>query len=535
MQSALGSDPGQILAREHLPQDVQEQLEGLTPEGLSATYATRNVARTIERLRAGQALTATVLGDSTAATGTPGNAAGAPFEKAAALVDANFPGSLTVTNRAVSGSTLLSAHLDAKVTTALADAADLYVFMFGRNDTLADITGDRTPGGYAREASLAALERDFASIRSTVDKADILVIGQGPSQATSVNDELLAWQADARALCAVWGVEYVDGYAAFSEVAGWETGLMYDTDHQNEAGNDLYAQTIAAHFPVAFTGVAAPASLPATKGLRNVAKIDRAVGNQGYVAKATPGTASGVTYTTGGTGWASEATSTVGDYVEASATYCTELFIDVDASVATAAVVDVAIDGVTVATDVTLSATGKPSAAVWLPATGLTPGAHSFRLTLKSGTLRTYTVAALMGAASSFAPGSQAQSLTPGSFSTVTLTGTYADLIAGTTIALPTGWVSMDVVLTGWVQLRNTSATTKRTANVAIRDTGADVAGTMVVDVPASSFLPVALAGHLIGVTSSRAVSVRARTTGTDLDLTTCTAAHLVAQLIRRT
>src|SRR5699024_4226471 len=128
-----------------------------------------------------------------------------------------------------------------------------------------------------------AVERAAAYIRDAREDAEFLFVGTGPYRSLSSpsNQKLLDYAAEFRALATTVGAEWVDAYPAFIEYAdehGNIDALMYDSTHQNEAGNDLYAQTMLAHFPAEVKGVAlTPALAPrAQNGRYGIAAVGKA-------------------------------------------------------------------------------------------------------------------------------------------------------------------------------------------------------------------------------------------------------------------
>lgn len=509
-----------------------------TAGALSATYATAkgaNIPRTLGKLRAGQNITIGVIGDSKSDPATPGNAAGGPVEKLAALLETRFGVTVTVVNGAKSGATAATQYLQGYVKTVVDAAPDLIVVHLGTNDTNSDANG-LYAAGYVMDASLAAIERAAAYARDTREDGEFLFVGTGPYQdlASASNPKLLDYAAGLRALAGSVGAEWVDAYAAFLDYADDNgdsiAALMYDSTHQNAAGNDLYAATMLDHFPVTSSGPTPALAPRPTVGRYGIDTVNKATTYLGYVQTAAAGTVSGLTYALAGTGWTVETTydvtSTAGDSITLSGDV-REFLYNIDIS--SVAVVDFVLDGVTIAADVNLNTqSGKNSTSYWLaPFVDLAAGAHTGALVLKSGTLRVQSGAALMQAAAGGGDAGIGTTKTVKIFSTpttVTLTTAYQDLVPDTSIPLPTGWSGMDVFFNGYITFRTSGATTAtRRIDFALRENGTSVNGTRQFNVGAQAatfiFPTQALTGTVQALNRSAIVDVIAKiddaTTGT--------------------
>jgi lysophospholipase L1-like esterase len=358
------------------------------------------VARFVARASAGYApLKIVVLGDSIlAGTGaTPGTTDAVSL--VAAALGTQFPAAtFTQSNRAVSGATTAVAGIGGNIADALADAGDLYVLGFGRNDVTADSYPGQPVQGYARERSLRYLEAVVRAIRERVPQADILFVTENPAADYSTDANMRTYQDGVRALAAAYGCELADTYAAFG-TAGY-SALLYDAVHPSPAGHQLYADTIMARIPAEVAPQAAGlarAALPG-KGIRGAEQVDTSVGNVGWTVA--NGAAPPASYTQSGAGWTAtypRTTSTAGDYMEWVFTG-TDFAIRVDQTAAAAPVVDVTLDGSPLFTNQPLDVLASAFQLFQFLATGLADGTHTLRITLVSGTLTWYQAAWLAGA-----------------------------------------------------------------------------------------------------------------------------------------
>lgn len=365
------------------------------------------VARFIARAKAGATLKVVGLGDSILA----GTGATLGTDDALTLVTnalaTQFPAAtVTQSNRSLSGATTALAAINGNVAQALADAGDLYVLSFGRNDVAADDTTYTGPvQGYARPRSLRYYEVMIRLIRAQVPQADIVLLTENPASSYSGDGNMRTYQDGVRNLAAAYGCELADTYAAFG-TSGYDA-LLFDGVHPSPAGHQVYADTIMGRIPAALSDTAtgkARASLP--RGLRKPEGVDTSVGTEGWTVM--NGSAPTSAYTTGGTGWNPAyppATSTAGDYMEVTFTG-TDFGLRVDQTATAAPVVDIAVDGATTFADQSLYQSPSTFQLYQFLATGLSDGQHTIRLTLKSGTLRWYQAAWLAGAPATSAFGS---------------------------------------------------------------------------------------------------------------------------------
>jgi len=482
-----------------------------------------NLSRATKRLQSGEPIKFSVIGDSIADPSTEGNSAGGPVEKAAALLSSRFGVTVSVGNHAKSGYTAARAYITGEVTGAINEQADVLFIFLGKNDIGSDIGGQYAPG-YPLAASIASVERMLAAARRDNDKADLVVIGEGPYTAgSSSNTALQTWQNAARRVAAAWGAEFIDVYKAFVDYGDY-SGLMFDSTHQNSAGNDLYASTIAARFPASFSG-AAVAPAPFGRGIYDVSRVSLIPAlNYGYAvnAGATGVTAQGLTITESGSGWASQATSSAGDYLEVTGP-ALEFLLQVSTAAADAAVVDVSVDGATTQTNLNLSTQGKQGTYIVAFALGLSAGTHTIRLTLKSGTLRRYAMAALTPGSTAFTPETRIVDYgTSSTTVTVDTTGAYSTLV-NSALQLPDGWKGMLVEFQGFASLRVTGATTTTTTPRLVQVQAQ--LGSTVVAAPQYTFQPTSSDTYFplfvtqtlsITATNSQGMLFRVRTLSTD-------------------
>lgn len=341
-----------------------------------------------------------------------------------------------------------------------------------RQGVALDAPRRETAPGYLRSASLAAVERAVAYIRDAREDAEALFVGTGPYRDISSpsNDKLLNYATEMKALAATVGAEWVDAYAAFIEYANTHGGsindLMYDSTHQNSAGNDLYAQTMLDSFPDVEVKVAPSLAPRARSGHYGISKVAKGAGLLGYQIAPAEGTAGGLTYALSGSGWSADGaydvSSTAGDVITLTAD-AREFLYNID--MATNPVLDFVLDGVTVAADVDVSSlSSKNSTSYWLaPFLNLASGEHEAKLVVKGGTLRVQSSAALINAATGagdFTPESRVVSLGSVATAAVDATGSYTDHFSFT-FRVPDGWGAMSVQFIGNVTYRTTAATTE--------------------------------------------------------------------------
>ncbi|MDV6299944.1 SGNH/GDSL hydrolase family protein [Dietzia maris] len=464
---------------------------------LNATYGRtgENLARVVERMRSGQPVTIAAIGDSIfeATTQMPegGTIAAAGEDmltKVVAGVESQFGVDATGSNQAKSGHTVAMGPLSLMWNAAVAANADLYLIMYGSNDINSDLTAEPVPG-YRLEDSIAGLERLFRRIRTEVPKADIAVALSPPykgSLGASNNAAKTAYNRRVRDVAAAYGVEVIDVWQAFVDTPDYQNALMADTTHPNAAGHTVMAETILEHLPADKTLAASRsvAAIPA-RGLAHPERVDTSVGDTGAQSLLAPA-ASGMyvlsgTFTTDGS---YRVSSTVGDSVGGSGLF-TEVYVMLDTSAATGLRATLTVDGVAVFTDTPLT-TGKQGQ-YWVPmATGLSPGNHTWSLTITAGTLKVARVgwlaSATTGGTAFVNPYARQVQLVPFSSATVPVpsdgtTGYLYGALYGTpgiqTIDRPAGWGGMTVSFQGQVDMRiNAATTTPRMVYVVIRHNG---------------------------------------------------------------
>jgi len=439
--------------------------EALQAKAIADKATPFNLSRTINRLKAKENLKFSVIGDSIADPSTPGNAAGGPIEKAAALIAARFGVEISVNNQAKSGYTAARAYITGRVQAAIDGTADVVFIVLGKNDIGSDIGGQYAPG-YPLKASIASIERMIAAARRDNDKADIVIIGEGPYTAgSSSNPVLRNWSRTASQVAAAWGAQYIDIFPYF-EALGDYSGYMYDSTHQNAEGNNVYANAILDYFPSVFAGSAMPPA-PYGRGVYDVSRVNMLASlNYGYGvnAGASGVTSGGLLITESGSGWAAQATSTPGDYIELSGKGI-EFHLQVDTSVENAAVVDLSIDGVVKVANLKLAEQGKNGIYLIAFALDLTPSNHTVRLTLKSGKLYRAAGAILQPGNSPYTPETRVIDYgTSTDTPAIPTDGNYVEFITGQALQLPVGWGAMTVQFQAEVSYRYigpTGATTR--------------------------------------------------------------------------
>lgn len=504
-------------------------------EGSVGSYG---VSRVLTKLLAGEDIVITGFGDSILEGLTVTNTAtdGCLIVLAAELED-RFGVTVTLNNRANSGYTVARSTINGDIATGIADAADLYVIAYGKNDISAESEGGANPvPGYPIDASIAAFERIIREIRTDVPHADIIVMAENPYvPGSSSNTYLLNYIARQKELAWVYGCQFVDCYTPFLSLGGGDwTAWMNDSTHPNTLGHAVMADTLAAPFRADFVGPVITQALPAA-ALHDIADVDLTNGNNGYVSYAAPASSNeALTWANTGT-WSGSnpyVTTTAGD--KASGTFRgTELLAQLSTLDADNLRATVRIDGGAVYTNADFT-TGK-TGTYWVPlAVGLDADDHTWEIELVSGTLKLFKV----GTLSSPLYGSDTRTtvITP-NVSTVTLTSSYQTLVTGS-VSKPVGWASMDLVVTGWTQFRTLAPTTSirrittnmRVAGVAVcsRDLSIPIAD------PDTLYQQVAYSFISQGVTASSttlAIDARVSSTGT----TNCQSTnwHLSATLVR--
>lgn len=358
------------------------------------------VARFIARANAGATLKIVGIGDSIlAGTGATLGTDDALTRTLVAL-QARFPSAtITQSNRALSGATTATIAITGYLASAIADAGDLYVIGFGRNDAQADDAawGTQPIQGYRRPRSLRYFEVMIRAIRAANPQADILLVTENPASVYSGDTNMRTYQQGVRDLAKAYGCELADTYAAYG-TSGYSS-LLTDAVHPSVAGHQLYADTIMERVPASLgpVGVGRAAATLA-KGLRKPEGVDTLVGTYGWTV--VNGSSPTAAYVQNGAGWNAiypRETAGAGDYMEWTFTG-TDFGIRVDQTASAAPVVHIDIDGVRAFSNQSLYLSPSTSQLYQFLATGLTDGQHVIRVTLVSGTLRWYQAAWLSGA-----------------------------------------------------------------------------------------------------------------------------------------
>lgn len=426
-----------------------------------------NLGRVLTSLRAGKDQVWGVIGDSKSDPTTPGNSAGGPIEKAAALVASQFGVTIDVVNGAKSGHTAARQFLEGRVQIVVDAEPDLVFINLGTNDSNADENG-AFAAGYPVAASIAAIERAAAYVRDANPAAEFCILGTSPYAPLSnpSNEKIKAYNRRVNELAATLGAEYVDLYSAFAEHPDF-AALMYDSTHPGTLGNDLTAATIQQHFPEATQRTTPALAERPARGLTGIDRVRKAVGNFGYAQVSASGTNDDVSMSFEGTGWSTvdsfDVSSTPGDSVSVTGNVM-ELLINIDLSAEASPVADFYLDGTIQAEDVDLHAqSAKNSTNYWLaPFVELAPGEHTMKVVVKSGTLRVQAAAGLRSAqdASDFRPemrivdfGSNVGS------EPIDSTGGFTSHLSAV-LQLPNGWNAMLVQFMGYIQLRTLPTTT---------------------------------------------------------------------------
>ena len=373
----------------------------------SSTYARQvgsGVSRFIARAKAGQAVKIVGVGDSVTA-GTGATLGTNDFlTLVTASVAAQFPtATVTQSNRGVSGTTVGTHAIGGYFASAIADKGDLYVIGFGKNDTIADAYAVPVQG-YKLPQSMRGLEIMIREIRRRVPQADIMIWAENPNAAADTTGcaNLQLWDAPARNLAAAYGCEWVDCYAPFIALGNYSTYLL-DGVHPSVTGHALIASTIMASIPANSPNLAGPAGMPSMAlgaGIYPVSDVDPTVYNgtsgtyNGWVLPSAPGAIQNGIWINSGT-WSGSnpyVTSTANDYCEFRFVG-TEVMARFSTATADALVVNITIDGVLTWTSLSMTTVVSTLSPFNLLAGGLTPGNHTVRVTVVSGTMKLYQVA----------------------------------------------------------------------------------------------------------------------------------------------
>jgi lysophospholipase L1-like esterase len=374
-----------------------------TRVSLSSTFARQigsGVARFVARAVAGQSLKIVGVGDSvTAGTGaTLGTNDFLTLVRNA--VAAKFPtATITQSNRGISGTTVATIAIGGTFASAITDAGDLYVIMFGKNDTVADAYGVPVQG-YKLPQSMRGLEVMIREIRRKVPKADIIVAAENPNAAADTTGcaNLILWDTPARNLAAAYGCEWVDCYAPFIAKGDYST-YLFDGVHPSVTGHQLISDTIMASIPASATLTTAAGRPSVDAGVYTVTDIDATTGFNGWVLPIAPGAIQNGSWVNSGT-WSGSnpyQTTTATDYCEFQFVG-TEVMARFSTASGDALVVDITIDGVLTWTNLAMTTVVSTFSPFNLLAGGLTAGSHKVRVTLKSGTMKLYQVSWLTAA-----------------------------------------------------------------------------------------------------------------------------------------
>jgi len=450
--------------------DTASQSRGV----LDATFAPKlgaNLSRSITAMRAGKDQVWAAIGDSKTDPSTPGNSGGSWVERLAVLVGARFGVNIAVTNVAKSGHTAAVQFIGDYITTAVNAAPDLTFVSLGTNDSNSDQNG-RYAAGYVKEASIAATERAMAYVRDVNPAAEFVYLATPPYSpiTSSSNPKIVTYNNLAEELAAAQGAEFVDGYAIFKAMGDFSS-LMYDSTHPGPDGNDLLAQELLKHFPVAGSfGVTPAIATPSPRGLFGIDRVDKGAGRLGYDQVSGVGATGNIALAVEGAGWAVngsyDESSTPGDSMTLTGDV-TEFLVNIDLSLAASPVVDFYLDSVLQDADVDLHAqSGKNSTNYWLaPFTGLVGGEHSMKIVVKSGTLSVQAAIGVIAApaSSAFTPEITYLDLTPlggAQIVSIDATGAYTKHIDAYSVSLPVGWNSALAQFVGQLQTQAQATTT---------------------------------------------------------------------------
>lgn len=366
-----------------------------TTEVLSSGTTVSTLGRTLGKLRAGQNIKVGFGIDSIMAGGTadtPGTDDCASV--VCSTLASRFGVTITKANRAQSGRNIQSWQIDGYWALLLADDPDVYVICPGHNDIDSD---SATPGtGYPKAASMGGIEYLIRTIQATKPGKDIILMSENPYgvASTSLNTLLDAYNQSLRALAAYYGVQYVDGNAAFSRPAD---ALLSDGAHPNSAGHALLANALLAVFPLTGDGSFQPLA-PPVSSLYSASRYDR----QGWAnLNVSSTTALTERFKVSGAGWSGASgdspyvTAGVGDLLEVQ-WLGSECALELDTGTGSA-VVNVYIDGILTYSNLAL--TGYSTGARRIPITGLNAGHHVCSVVVVSGTLTCRGVDILKGPA----------------------------------------------------------------------------------------------------------------------------------------
>jgi len=371
----------------------------VTSSALLSTYARpvgAGVARFITRARAGVSLKIVGVGDSVMAGGGATLGTNDFLTLISSELGARFPAAaITQSNRGLSGSTVATIVINGYFANGITDAGDLYILMFGKNDTVADAYGVPVQG-YPLAQAKRGLEVMVREIRRRVPQADIIIAAENPNAAADAtgNANLSAFNTAARDIAAAYGCEFVDCFTAFTALGNYSTYLM-DAVHPSLAGHRLIADTLLASIPSAAVLPIGGGALGPDGGITAVADIKADAGYNGWVVRQAIGSAQSGVWVNAGT-WSGSnpyQTTTANDYAEFTFVG-TEFALRTSTAAGDALVVDVAVDGATTQTNLNMSTVPSAFQPFVLLAKGMAAGfQHKVRVTLKSGTLKVYQAA----------------------------------------------------------------------------------------------------------------------------------------------
>lgn len=439
-------------------------VHGIANTALLATLpvVTSPVGRTIAKLRAGQNISISWVGDS----GLEGNTATAGNDCASvvkATLDARFGVTTVRNNRAVSGRTTASVLFPSLggFSTALADSADLYVISFGHNDIRSEVSASFLPGtGCPIALAQAALEHMIRRIRIEHPDADIIVTSswQYTGASAGSNTPLEAHQDAMRAVAQVYGCGWADYYGALAALGNLDTYIHASggfAQHPTDAGHAVWASVITNMLPNVDTQAAVPA-LP-TIPLYGAEQFTHAPFNSITTAGRSVGTDG---FRVIGAGWSSltampATSSTAGNSIEVQwIGRVAFVRLDVGAGQGT---VSIALDGTTINASLNLGSLGGVVQA-WLPIVAPHVGPHRAVITIVSGSVTCRGVE-VQPAVGQKIPFNSPQLVTTGNWSNLGTAAEYYDNNAiasstnGNTITIE--WVGTDLTV---AMLRYTSA-----------------------------------------------------------------------------
>lgn len=487
-----------------------------------------NVARFVQRARAGEDLEIVCLGDSILEGTTVTNpATDGTMKLLATDLTARFPGTITSTNYAVGGFTAFMPFANAQITSAIGEKAALYIVSaFDKNDLSGEMNSPSTGGlytpGYPLAPSLAAVERIVRAIRRDVPEADIILLATNPyGTAEAVANAAQDAKDDAvRRIATMYGCEFVDANTPFRELGDW-SALMNDSTHPNTAGHRLIADTILDHLTDRQRVPLSPSSGP-VKGIHSPEKIKEAAATYGTSVSLVTGSnlnGQGWSWTNSGAGWTGTGgadaytTSTTNDYAEFVGPI-TELQLYVSTTDADNPVLTVTVDGVDVATGQHFNMGKKGVYYVPIAVSLSNTATHTIRVKRTGGTLKIQRAAVVLGTTvTPFTPDTRVVSVgSSGSSQAIATDGSFTKQVDAVALALPTGWASAVVQFVGYMNNRaNTSTELREFNNQLIMGASTLMnASDTIPTPPATTYSAVTIAG--VGeITASTTVTLQTR------------------------